>query len=175
MSLTGRRGRISGMASKSFSGFFFITFHNGLYQVCGRRSFHEGNDDYLSPQSLNHLPAYNVFFAPVPAFHQDVGLEERDDLESGWLVEDCDVVHTFEAGENLRPFGLGEEGTFWAFQIPDGVVAVDTDDQYISEGFGLFQIAEMTDMEEVETPIGKNNSFPFCPEFSEDISKVFTV
>jgi hypothetical protein len=48
------------------------------------------------------------------------------------------------------------------------MVTVHPDDQYISKGFRFLQVADMADMENVKTTVGKNDPFSLCPKAFEN-------
>ena len=47
-----------------------------------------------------------------------------------------------------------------SFERPGGIVAVQTDDQHVAQRAGSFQVIQVTDVQDVEQPIGKDDPFP---------------
>ena len=73
-----------------------------------------------------------------------------------------------------RSFLDRKDGTLGALQTPDGTIAVDPDDQNISEGLRLLQVTDMADVKEVETAVGKDNPFALFLQVVDDPLKLFS-
>jgi hypothetical protein len=54
------------------------------------------------------------------------------------------------------------------------MITIHPNNQYIPKGFGFFQIADMAEVEEVKTAIGKDDPLAFGFEVLDDISNFFS-
>jgi hypothetical protein len=102
-------------------------------------------------------------------------LERGDEFEGGWFIKNGDIVRAPKAGEDLRPLLLGKDRPVRAFQALNRTIAVHPNDQYVSEGFCLLQIADMADMENVKTTVGKNDPLSLCLKAFEDSTKTLFI
>jgi hypothetical protein len=70
------------------------------------------------------------------------------------LGEDDDCVDACQRGQHRRALFLWDQGPVRAFELADGVVAVEPNDEEVAEFFGALQIAHVAEMNQVETPVG---------------------
>ena len=105
------------------------------------------------------LGATDDFFrAPVAAFDEDVGEKAGDEIAGRGGVEDGDVVHEGEGGEDFGALLLRENGATGAFEVTDAGVAIDGDDEKIAEGAGLLETTDVAGMEKVKTAVGEDDA-----------------
>jgi hypothetical protein len=154
--------------SSEISGLFQKSLQNSFDEAGSGRTFDERKDYHLATRFFNPFPSHRGFLGPIPSFDKDVGLERGDEFQGGGFIKNSDIVHTPKARENLRPLFLREDGPVRAFQASNRMIAVHPDDQYISKRFRFLQIADMADMENVETTVGKNDPFSLYPKAIEN-------
>jgi hypothetical protein len=103
-----------------------------------------------------------------------MGPKEGDEFQRCGLIEDGHIIYTSKAGEDLRSFLKGKNGSKRTFESSDRKVAVDPDDQDVTEAFGCFEIADVAGMEQVKAAIGEDDPFPFLLETLYDLSEIFS-
>ena len=87
----------------------------------------------------------------------DVGLELRQKLGRGVLVEDNDRVHAGESRDDLRAFRLGQDRPALPLAALDGAVGVDSDDEPVPLSPGRLEIPDVADVEQVESAVGEDD------------------
>src|SRR5262249_60930584 len=92
--------------------------------------------------------------------HEDAGLEGANQRPGRVLVEDVDVVHRGERGDDLGAGRLRDQRTRGALQSPNRVVAVHADHEEITGGPGRGKIADVTDVQEGEAAIREDDGLP---------------
>src|SRR6185437_9798902 len=83
--------------------------------------------------------AHDLTRAPVGALDQDVGEERGDHFLGRGLIEEHDVIHAFERGQDLGALLLGDDRTARAFAAADAGVGVDGDEEDVAEEAGSLQ------------------------------------
>jgi hypothetical protein len=171
ISLTGRRGSVSGKDKRSFSVSICIAPANDIDEMGRGSSFDIRKDDDPSSRLLHRFPPYGCFRGPVPSFGEYIGLQQRDESQGGWFVKGSHIVDTRQSGEEFHPLPQGKEGPPGALDLPDGIVAVDSDHKKIAQGLGFFKVTEVTHMEKVEAAIGKDHPASVSPQFPEEVGQ----
>jgi hypothetical protein len=130
---------------------------NFFQEAGGGESIQEFDTFDASPSGFDFRAAYNLIAGPVSALHENIGKESGDLFLWGWPVEDEDRVDTFETGEDLGALLLRNDGTRGTFEGANTLVAVNPDDQKITEGPGRFKATDVAWMKQIEAAIGKDN------------------
>jgi hypothetical protein len=138
MSLTGRRGSVSGTENRSFSSTFFIALQDGVNELRAGGALDKREDHNFPSSSFYCFPTDSFLFGPIPSFDEDMRENQRDQVHGSGLIKDRDIINTPEAGKDLSPFVFGEDRPVGTFQATNRMVAVDANDQGISKRFGLF-------------------------------------
>jgi len=108
---------------------------------------------------FHQLTADNGRRLPVAAFDEDVRLEGGNHPFGVGIVENGDVVHRPQTGQHAGADFLAEDRPRLALQPPDGGIRVDGHHQEVAQLPGLFQVGEMTRVQQVETAIGEDDLF----------------
>jgi hypothetical protein len=107
---------------------------------------------------FDFLPANDLVAGPVVTLDQNVGKEPGNHFTRGQSVENDDRIHAFESGEDFRAFVLADDGTPFAFELPDARIAVESDDQYVTQFPRQLEDADVSRVKEIKTAIGKNDA-----------------
>lgn len=99
----------------------------------------------------------------VGSFCLNVGPDLGDEFADVALGKDDNGVDVGESGEYLGSLFGWHQGTPFPFQESDGVVRVDRNDQASAELFRRVDIANVADVEQIETPIGECDVFARLP------------
>jgi hypothetical protein len=175
ISLTGRRGSVSGIENISFSSTFFIALQDGFNELRAGGALDKREDHNLPSGSLYRFPSYGFLFGPIPSFDEDMREKQRDQVQGSGLIKDRDIINTPETGKDLRPLLIGENWPVGTLQAPDRSIAIDSNDQNISKGLGFFQITDMSDMEKVETAVREDDPFPLSFQVLDDSPEVLSL
>ena len=101
----------------------------------------------------NGVALRNVIGGVVATFGLDVGANLANDRADIELGKDHDGVDVFERGDDFGAFVLRHDRASGAFESAYGIIGVHGDDELTSEGLGPAQVADMTDMEQVEVAV----------------------
>ena len=93
----------------------------------------------------------------VAPLHDEVGAKELDECQRRVLIEDGDGINGLEASKHIGPLDLVAHWTIGPLQSPNASIAVQPDDQRIATFAGTAEDVEMSGMQEVEHPIGKDD------------------
>jgi hypothetical protein len=148
-------------------------FQDGFDEVRSRRTFYERENHHFSAGSFDHFPSDSGLLGPIPSFDEDMRLKRRDEFERGLFIKYGYVIHTFKAREDFRPLLLRKDGSFRTFQALNRTITVYPHDQYITEGFGFFQITDMAEMKKVETAIGEDDPLSLFLEILDNPMEIF--
>lgn len=93
----------------------------------------------------------------------DIGFEGSDEGFRCLFGKAEDVINTSQRFDDGEAIFEGVDGTVGSFvESADASVGIESDDQDISEGFGLFEILDVTGMEDIENSIGEDKDFAFA-------------
>lgn len=90
----------------------------------------------------------------VAGLRIDIGAQTADFGVQTWTREDENRIDTAERGEEVGAVFFGIAGASGSFQRAHGGIAVDRDEQSMTQGGGLCEVAGMAAVEEVETTVG---------------------
>jgi hypothetical protein len=107
---------------------------------------------------FDFLPANDLVAGPVVTLDQNVGKEPGNHFTRGQSVENDDSIHAFERRKDFRAFPFGDDGTPFAFELPNARIAVQSDDQYVTQFPRLLEDADVSRVKEIKTAIGKNDA-----------------
>jgi hypothetical protein len=93
----------------------------------------------------------------------DLRLQDLEDRGHRGAVEETDTVDHPQVGQNLHPFGLGDDGSQLTLAEMDGEIGVDRGHQTVAESLGGFQIPQVTDVEHVEGPVDEYDNQILIP------------
>src|SRR6185369_5999485 len=125
--------------------------------------FRVADDRHLPAVGSYHVTLRDCVGCVVRSFRVNVRLERQQKLFECRLVENRDVVHGLQRGNDLGPLIGGKDWSASAFLNRDLFVCVDAYDQNIAELFGAGEVTDVSDVEHVETAIRQNDS---CPGFA---------
>src|SRR5947207_8665516 len=81
------------------------------------------------------------------------------------LRKNCDQINAFQCGNDLCAITFAGNRATGSFQFADRLVAVDSDDQHVAQGASRTQVANVSDVEQIETSVRRYDSFPSCAQF----------
>jgi len=106
---------------------------------------------------FDFLPANDLVAGPVVTLDQNVGKEPGNHFTRGQSVEDDDSINAFERGEDFRAFAFDDDGTPFALQLPYACIAVQSDDQSVTQFARQLEDANVPRMEEIKAAVCKND------------------
>jgi hypothetical protein len=95
---------------------------------------------------------------PITTLDQNVGKKPGNHFTRGQGVENDDAVNALERGEDFRAFPFGDDGTPFAFQLPNARIAVQSDDQNVTQFPRLLEYAYVSRVEKIKAAVGKNDA-----------------
>jgi hypothetical protein len=101
-----------------------------------------------------------LILSVVASFDVNVRSDRSDEIVRPHLVEDAYGVHTPQRGQQFCSFVFGNDRASGAFQLRYGTVAVDANEKAVAAITRCLKIANVPNMEEVETPVGENDLPP---------------
>lgn len=109
----------------------------------------------------------------VAAFGVDVGLDLFDEAGDAGFFEDDDGVDAAEGGDDFGAIEFGVDGAVGAFEGADGGVGIDGDDEGVSEGAGLLEVADVAGVQKVEAAVGEDEVFALAFQGVAQLADVF--
>jgi len=114
-------------------------------------------EDFSTP-AFNFTLADNVI-RPIRAFNENGRMYRQNGLQRSVVIEPADEVHHLQTVKKLSPLMLGNDRPIRAFYTHNRSVAIDADDQSITQLPGSSQKINMPGMQDVEASVSKNNDF----------------
>src|SRR5437879_3479303 len=93
-----------------------------------------------------------------------------------WVPHTCENCAPSAPGPHgaaLRAITFARNRATGSFQFADRLVAVDSDDQRVAQGASRAQIANVSDMKQIETSVRRYDSFPYRPQFVSSLLEFF--
>jgi hypothetical protein len=100
------------------------------------------------------------FESIIPAFDINVGLGLPNDLNGPHGGENGHSVDATESGEDVGAVGFAINRAIRAFELADGIIAIDGDEEDVTTGAGGLEVLDMAGVEEVEAAIGQDEAAP---------------
>jgi len=117
------------------------------------------NDSHLPAPRANFFCAHDRLLAIIAAFDQHVGLESRHDREWRILIEDHHGVDGLQRRQNIRAIILGSHRALRSLvEAADRRIAIDADDQGVTESARRREEIDVTGMQQVEYAIRKHDA-----------------
>jgi len=133
-------------------------FADFFQDIGGGVAGHDGSQDDAATGSFHFFAPDDLVAGPIAALDEHVGEQARDDFARGEIVENHHGVHGFESGENFRALALGDYRAAFAFELANTDVAIESDNQDVAQGAGLFEAADVAGMQEVEAAVGEDDA-----------------
>lgn len=136
-----------------------------LEELGGRVVLGVAYDGDTASVGANEIAFGDAGFGVVGALGLDFGMNLADECAGIGFAEDDDCVDIGERGDDFSALVLGHERTVIAFDSANGGIGVDGDDESASERFGSVQVADVSDVQQIEASIGENDllaSFAPC-------------
>ena len=112
----------------------------------------------------DHVRSNNLLPLPVPAFHEDVRDDIRDQPGRGVFRKDRHVGNAGKGCEKIRTV----RGTLHRPPLPlqpaDGCVAVQSHEENVPQRRRAPKILRVPRVEEIEAAVGENDPLPFAAE-----------
>src|SRR4051812_495141 len=118
-------------------------------------------DPYLSAIRSDLLPFRHCVFSIVRPLRLDRGSQNLDHTRHVRLVEHHNMIDASECGQQRDTFIFVENGPAWILDRSYGPVAVDGHDESIAQSARSFKVAQMSDVQNVEAAICKNDLLSF--------------
>lgn len=100
----------------------------------------------------------------VAPFDIDIGAGEGEEPGGAEIIEDADGVHRLQGGEHEGAVGLRVHGASGAFELADGGVGVDADEEDVGLRPRGGEVVHMAEVQDVEAAVGGGEFFPLRPE-----------
>jgi hypothetical protein len=126
-----------------------------------RESFDEWKDVNLASQVGQHgaLARIQRLGPVIATFDVNVGPHDGQEPVGALLGENDDGVDACQRGEDGGTLSLGDEGPARSFKFADRTVSVEADDEEVAKLAGALQVADVTEVEQVETAVGGDHSW----------------
>ena len=106
---------------------------------------------------LYNVTADDVIFSPIGSFDQHIRLKIDDNAVRRLVVKYDDRVDTAQRLENLSTLCLSSYWTPRTLVGPNRPIGVDGHDEDVAKRAGVFEVADMTWMEQVEHAVREND------------------
>src|SRR5260370_3833016 len=130
---------------------FFQDFGSG---VAG----HDGRRDDAATGSFHFFAPDDLVAGPIAALDEHVGKQARDDFARSQVVKNDDGVDGFGGGEDFRALAFGNHGAALALELATAGVAVEADNQDVTQSAGLLETADVAGMQQVEAAVGEDDA-----------------
>src|SRR5687767_12277444 len=131
------------------------------FDDAGRRgAFDEGEREDAAARRLDLLAAVYLGGRVVAALDEHVGQKFGDEPARRLVVKDGHEVNNRERGQHLGALRLTHHGSARAFERAHRAVAVDRDEQRVSERARRREVAHVPDMQDVEAAVGEDEPAP---------------
>ncbi len=129
------------------------------------------NDDDAAATGFDNIVLGDTLRRVVGA----LGMKIRTDLANNgthvFFWEDDDGVHIRERRQNFRAFFGWHNGPPFTLQRAHGSIRVHRNNQLAAEFPGRMQVADMTDVQHVETPVGQRDAIAAAPPIRHALTK----
>ena len=130
----------------------------------------DGNAD---AEQRGHVAFRDGLESVIGALGVDVGVNFAEKMFYVELVENYDVVHKFQRGDERRTRTLGENWAAFAFQFSGTGIGIDSDDEKIAFLFCGLQVANVADVQQIEDAIREHNFAAGMAMLIEDAVQTF--
>src|SRR5438552_8333089 len=90
-----------------------------------------------------------------------------------YLRKNCDQINALQCGNDLRAIILIVNWATGSLQFTDRFVAVDSDDQRVAKDASRTQVANMSNMKQIETSVRRYDFLPGCAQFVGTLREFF--
>lgn len=120
---------------------------------------HDVNSAAVLVDCLTFLVRYLVH-REVAALDVDIGLGEVEELGGTDFVEDTDHADALECGQDACTVILMVDGAGGSFELVDGGVAIEADEEQVTLFVGGFQVGDVAGVEDIEATVGGDDHLP---------------
>ena len=124
----------------------------------GRVTRNYGNGDDAASGGFHFFAAYDLVAGPIASLHEDIRKQAGDGFAWRQIIENHYGVDGFQSSENFGALALGDYRAAIALELANTSIAVEADDEDISQFAGQFEAADMSGMEQVKTAIGEDDA-----------------
>src|SRR5262245_49731319 len=108
---------------------------------------------------------YDFRKAPVTTFHENVRQDGLNKGQRSGLIKHSHVADALQSRQEHAALSFRQNGPLRALQFSDGPVAVDSNDQRITQPPSFLQVADVPSVQNVETPVGEDDPLPGVFQF----------
>ena len=112
----------------------------------------------MPADGFDFRPADDLITRPVSAFYQNVRQQLRDDLARGWIVKNNHRINACKSSQDFGALAFRNDRTALPFELANALVAVETQDEHITERTRLLEAADVAGMQKVEAAVCKNDA-----------------
>src|SRR2546423_1037964 len=135
-------------------------FFYSLNDVGRRSALYVWERDDATARPLDLLAPVYLFEGVVAALREHVRQDFNDERARRLLVEDRHEVNGREGREKFGALALVHHGAARALQSAHRAVAVDGDEQSVSQTTRRFEVAHVPDVQDVEAPVREDEPAP---------------
>src|SRR5579864_1853764 len=144
--------------TKSLDELMLLGSANDFRQHLARRmGFGVAHDAHTPPETFHDITLRDRLLRIISSLAMHVGAKVLKNGRRGRFIEYQNIVHAFQRRDEFRPRLSRKQGPSIALQLPHGSVAVHSHHQDVSLFFRALEVANVPDMKQVKTPVGKNN------------------
>ena len=149
------------------------TVENLSDHFCGRGTFNQRHVEHDPSGILDRIAPDDFRNIPIRAFDKHIGNDGVNDTLRGWIIEYENAVDARQSRDHFGSFRFRHDRTRRSLYFPDGTIAVDSDDQNVTQRTRLIEIADVADVQNVKAAIGKNEFLAQFPETGSQLNDFF--
>lgn len=119
------------------------------------------DDANLAAQGLHHFALGDCLLGVVGTFAMNMRPQVAQNRLGGEVIKNHNVVHALDCRHQLRARFGGKQRPAFAFQVSNGPVTVYSHHEHIALLLRSLEIANVPNVEQVKTSVGKNDALPF--------------
>ncbi|MCU1283742.1 MAG: hypothetical protein JWO13_92 [Acidobacteriales bacterium] len=124
---------------------------------------------------LDDVTLGNGINSVVSSLGMEVGAKLANQSADIRLGENNDGINVGEGGHDFGAFGLRSSRASFTFECANGAVSINGDDELAAEFFGPTEVADVSDVKEVEASVGKRDGLARCAPFGDTLAERFAI
>src|SRR5579859_802794 len=122
------------------------------------------HDAHRSTQTFHYIELRDGLLRIISALAMYVGAEVLEDARRGRVIENQNVVRGFQRRDELRARLSRKQRPPFTLQLSHRPVAVHSHHQDVALFFRPLKIANVSDVQQIKTTVGKNNPLPLTAQ-----------
>jgi len=127
-------------------------------KLAGGMAFGVADDGDANAETRSGIAFGNCFGGVVGTLGVDAGAQVFEKAFHVWLIENYDVIHGGESGDEFGASLLGQDGSAGALEIANAGVGIYRDNEDVSFALGAFEIAGVANVKNVKAAVSKDDA-----------------